>query len=205
MQKELPVITPIQPIARAEPFDRPDWLFEFKYDGFRCMAYILDGKIRLRSKSTAILQGFPTLRSALEYELRVHDTVLDGEIVSFDESNRGNFELLMKRRGRIAFFAFDLPLLNGEDLRLRPLLERKQHLRRILPDQSDTLLYADHVLEHGMALYSVAQQNDLEGIIAKPADSLYNSNTRWYKIRNPAYSQAIDRPDVGEMRSKRRA
>ncbi|GAC1648415.1 MAG: hypothetical protein NVS9B15_07150 [Acidobacteriaceae bacterium] len=205
MQKELPVIAPIIPTPRSEPFDRAGWLFELKYDGFRAMAYILDGRVRLRSKSTAILQGFPTLRSALEFELRVHDTVLDGEIVSFDESNHVNFDLLLKRRGRIAYFIFDVPLLNGEDLRHRPLLERKEILRRLLPDVSDTLLYADHVLEHGIALFSIAQQNDLEGIIAKSADSPYDSRTSWYKVRNPAYTQAIDRPDVGEMRSRKRA
>jgi bifunctional non-homologous end joining protein LigD len=205
MQKELPVINPIQPIARAEPFDDAHWLFELKYDGFRAMAYILDGKIRLRSKTTAILQGFPTLRSALQYELRVHDTVIDGEIVSFDETNHVNFELLLKRRGRIGYFAFDLPLLNGEDLRARPLIERKELLRRILPDASDTLFYADHVLERGTALFALAEQNDLEGIIAKPNESPYDARTHWYKIRNSAYTQATDRPDVGEMRSRKRA
>ena len=208
MQKELPIIQPIQPVARAEPFDDPEWVFEWKYDGFRCMAYVFgsegrgsQGKIQLRSKTTAILQGFPTLRSALQYELRVHDTIIDGEIVSFDDSNHVNFEMLLRRRGRMAYFAFDLLLLNGEDLRSLPLLERKKRLRRILPDASGTLIYADHVPERGTSLFALAEQNDLEGIIAKPAGSTYTPGTRWYKIRNQPYSQAVERPDVGDIRA----
>jgi bifunctional non-homologous end joining protein LigD len=204
MQKELPIITPIQPQRRDQPFDRENWIFELKYDGFRGLAYIMDGKIRLRSKTTAILQGFHGLKSALEYELRVHDTVLDGEIVSFDATGHIRFNQLMDRKGRIGYFAFDLLIHNGEDLRMLPLLERKQRLRRILPEDSDTLLFADHVPEHGIQLFDFAQANDQEGIIAKPADSPYKEGVSWYKIKNLQYSGLENRPDVGEFRSGRK-
>jgi ATP-dependent DNA ligase len=80
-----------------------------------------------------------------------------------------------------------------------PLLARKEKLKRILPSRSPHILYVDHSRGNGSALYRLACQLDLEGIVAKRADSRYEDNPNtlnWIKIKNPAYSQKEGR---GEM------
>jgi hypothetical protein len=94
---------------------------------------------------------------------------------------------------------FYLISLNGEDLRKLPLLARKEKLKRILPSRSPHVLYVDHSRGNGSALYRLACQLDLEGIVAKRADSRYedNPNARnWIKIKIPGYSQKEGRGDL---------
>jgi ATP-dependent DNA ligase len=90
---------------------------------------------------------------------------------------------------------FDVPFLDGHDLRDLPLLERKQILRRIVPRQDSRLLYVSHIEAHGIELFTEVCRRDLEGIVAKWKHGTYVSGdqTSWVKIRNPAYSQAIGR------------
>lgn len=206
MQKELPIVEPILPTVRTTAFDDPGWLFELKYDGYRGMAYLLDGKTRLRGKTTHVFQGFSALRSALEYELHLRDSILDGEIVALDDDGAVDFSLLMRHRGHICYFAFDLLMLNGEDLRRLPLLERKKRLRNVLPDHSETVFYVDHIVGSGKKFFELIKQRDLEGIVAKPADSPYTKGVKWYKIRNPRYSQKEGRHEEwGEIRGGKKA
>jgi bifunctional non-homologous end joining protein LigD len=116
-----------------------------------------------------------------------------------DHLARTIFSDLMKQRKLARYFAFDLLWLNGEDLRPLSLLVRKEKLKRILPSRSAHLLYVDHTRGSGIELYRLACQLDLEGIVAKRADSIYedNPNVRhWIKIKNPAYSQKEGRGDL---------
>jgi len=94
-----------------------------------------------------------------------------------------------------SFVAFDLLWLNGKDYRSTPLLERKAALRKTIPKKSPWVVYADHVTEHGIALFQAACERDLEGIVAKKKDESYNSSVRWVKIRNPRYSQRMGRQE----------
>src|SRR5688572_29747377 len=90
-----------------------------------------------------------------------------------DHLARTIFSDLMKQRKLARYFAFDLLWLNGEDLRPLSLLVRKEKLKRILPSRSAHLLYVDHTRGSGIELYRLACQLDLEGIVAKRADSIY--------------------------------
>jgi bifunctional non-homologous end joining protein LigD len=106
---------------------------------------------------------------------------------------------MMQSRHLARYLAFDLLWLNGEDLRQLPLLKRKEKLKRILPSRSAHVLYVDHSRGNGTALYRLACQLDLEGIVAKRADSIYEDNPnerKWIKIKNPAYSQKEGRVDL---------
>jgi bifunctional non-homologous end joining protein LigD len=106
---------------------------------------------------------------------------------------------MMKHRQQARFYAFDLVYLNGEDLRQLPLLTRKAKLRRLLPSRSAHVLYVDHTKGAGQRLYELACQLDLEGIVAKRADSIYEGNPNdrsWIKIKNVAYSQEGGRGDL---------
>jgi len=184
---------------RAEPFNQPDWLFEVKWDGFRCLAYIEHGRCRLVSRNGNEFKSFPALNSALRLECRAKLAVLDGEIVCLDRKGNSQFKNLLFRRGEPRFYAFDLLSCDGEDLRYFPLSERKHKLRSIVPQQSRRLLYCDHVEGQGERLFQLACKRDLEGIVAKRKfDPYLPDNAKWYKIRNRNYSQWVGREKLFE-------
>lgn len=114
----LPHIKPLELARRVEPFDHRDFIFELKHDGFRCIAYVSDGKCDLVSRRDNQYESFDGLREAIASELRVKNAILDGEIVCLDGFGRSQFQLLF-RRGEPVFYAFDLLWLNGRDLRQR--------------------------------------------------------------------------------------
>jgi len=86
--------------------------------------------------------------------------------------------------------AFDILQLNGQDLRSRPLITCKRHLRKLIPQTGSLLLYMDHVEERGVDLFRLACREDLEGIVAKWKDGHYDPNrvSSWIKIK---YSQIV--------------
>ena len=96
-------------------------------------------------------------------------TVLDGEIVCLDKRGRPQFRDLLFHRGEPCFYAFDLSMFDGKDLRSERLTDRKQELRPLLSkvSVSSALRYADHVEQHGTALFQRVCEMDLEGIVAK--------------------------------------
>ena len=98
----------------------------------------------------------------------------------------------------LRFYAFDLLYVDGEDLHYASFMDRKRRLRSVIPRVSDYLLYCDHIEEHGESLFRVACGRDLEGIVAKKKDDPYVEGTRWFKIRNPNYSQWIGRHELFE-------
>jgi bifunctional non-homologous end joining protein LigD len=105
--KVLPQITPMTLSRQREPFDHPDWIFELKHDGFRCLAYIADGSCQLISRRRNAYKSFASLRESLA-KLRVKNAVLDGEIVCLDGNGKSIFKDVMHRRGEPIFYAFDL-------------------------------------------------------------------------------------------------
>src|SRR5215469_8381433 len=141
----LPAIKPMVLTRFSEPFSHPDWLFEVKHDGFRALAYIVDGDCRLVSRRNHVYKSFATLCQSIVADLQVEDAVLDGELVCLGENGHSQFNRLMFKRGDPYFYAFDLLWRNGEDLREWPLLDRKRELRRIMP-RGSRLLYVDHVV-----------------------------------------------------------
>ncbi|HZR82667.1 MAG TPA: hypothetical protein VFD92_16350 [Candidatus Binatia bacterium] len=181
----------------AEPFDHPDWLFELKYDGLRATAVLAAGKVRLLSRRADGHVQFAELCAALPGAIRAARATIDGEIVCLDDAGRPVFDDLIERRGRPAFVAFDLIALDDEDLRPLPLLERKRKLRRIIPQRSGCLFYADHFEGRGVELFRWACENDFEGIVAKRKRARYRATPKssWIKIANPRYSQAAGRPE----------
>jgi bifunctional non-homologous end joining protein LigD len=190
---------PMTLVQQPQPFDDWGWVFELKHDGFRALAVIEHGQCRFFSRKKHKLVGYQDLRSALVKEVHAERVILDGELAVTDHMGRTIFADLMQRRNLARYFAFDLLWLNGEDLRHLPLLTRKEKLKRILPSRSAHVLYVDHSRGNGTALYRLACQLDLEGIVAKRADSIYEDNPNlrnWIKIKNPAYSQKEGRGDL---------
>jgi bifunctional non-homologous end joining protein LigD len=181
-----------------EAFDHPDWWFELKYDGFRAMAYIQDGKAELISRKGNAYESFAPLRTQLA--TLGHDVILDGEITLLDGDGRPQFYDLLRRRGEPIFYVFDCLWLDGRDLRSLPLIVRKGILEGIVPKDSP-LLYARYVEAGGVDLYRLVCEQDLEGIVCKHKLSAYGSDELpWIKVLNPNYSQREGRRELFEKR-----
>jgi bifunctional non-homologous end joining protein LigD len=184
------------PIAKA--FDDPEWLFEIKWDGYRAVAFIEDGRVRLVSRSQNDLTAqFPELGS-LPQLVKAQRAILDGEIVALDEEGRPSFSLMQQRTGfrpgkhrlpgresvPIVYYAFDLLYLDGFDLRRVALQQRKQLLQeRIVPGA--LVQFSDHYAEKGLDLFEAAKQRGLEGIVAKKRNGIYEEKRShdWLKIK----------------------
>ena len=181
-----------------EPFDRPEWLFEIKWDGYRAIAFIEGGKVRLVSRNqNDLTPRYPELKDLPKF-VRAKNAILDGEVVALDEDGRASFSLMQQRTGfradgrrgaanadvPVLYYAFDLLYLDGEDWRRVPLEERKRKLAEVMI-VGDSLRYSDHYQEQGKALFKIAQQKGLEGILAKRSSSFYEERrTReWLKIK----------------------
>ncbi len=181
-------VVPMMATLIDKPFDRPGWLFEIKYDGYRAVGQIDSGQVLLYSRTGHSLND---RFAPLVKELRRidHNAVLDGEVVVLDSSGRPSFQLLQDYlrdgRGALAYYVFDILWLDGHNLMSLPARQRKQILAQTLP-KSPMVRFADHVADRGKALFASAAQAGLEGIVAKDGDSAYLPGARgrsWLKIK----------------------
>jgi bifunctional non-homologous end joining protein LigD len=189
---------PMPLLRRPTPFDDPEWIFELKYDGFRSVVVIQNGRAELISRNGNSFQSFEALRKQLQSPY-AGKTVLDGEIVCLDKRGKPHFRDLLFHRGEPCFFAFDLLMSDGRDLRMQQLTDRKQALRRLLFKIPESRVrYADHVEREGIALFKRVCEMDLEGIVAKHGFAPYVSEPQratWFKIKDRSYSQMQGRED----------
>jgi bifunctional non-homologous end joining protein LigD len=204
VRKSMPTaIHPMLATSVEEPFDDSEWLFEIKWDGYRAVSFLQDGKVRLVSRNQNELTGeFPELRE-LSKLIKAKNAILDGEVVALDEQGRASFSLMQQRTGirkggrrvgarrelQIVYYLFDLLYLDGYDLRQVALEQRKQALAQIIAP-SDLVRYSDH-FPQGLALFEVAKKKGLEGILAKKRQSHYEErrSREWLKIK---VTQTID-------------
>ncbi|MGE5425852.1 MAG: DNA ligase D [Bacillota bacterium] len=194
-KKNDPMPTGIKPmLARRldKPFDRKGWIFEIKWDGYRALAEIYKGKVRLYSRNGIDLRHrFPQITKNLE-ELAI-DAVLDGEIIAMKDG-LPNFHALQDQASKapIIYTIFDLLYLDGKDLRSLPLRERRARLQTLLP--TDNIIISEAIEEAGKALFKAAKNKGLEGIIAKDVDSTYQEGVRsssWLKIKAIETQEAV--------------
>jgi len=198
-------IRPMLASITEKPFDDPNWLFEIKWDGYRAVSFIENGNVRLVSRNqNDLTPRYPELRDLPKY-IKAQSAVLDGEVVVLDEQGRSSFSLMQQRTGirthgrqasprhdlPILYYVFDLIYLDGYDLRRVTLQERKRVLKEILTT-GEIVRYSDHYPgEQGRALFDVAKQKGLEGILAKKRNGCYEERrtSEWLKIK---ITQTID-------------
>jgi bifunctional non-homologous end joining protein LigD len=188
-------VSPMLATLVAEPFSGPDWIFEPKLDGERCLTFRRDGDLRLFSRNQKPLNGtYPELVSPLARQAST-DYIVDGEIVAFQGAVT-SFAQLQRRmqirdpedarhRGiRVFYYLFDLLYLDGYDLRDVPLSYRKLLLRRAFPFR-DPLRFTEHREREGEAYYRECCRQHLEGIMAKRVESRYVSKRSrdWLKVK----------------------
>jgi len=172
----------------ANAFDDKDWLFEIKWDGYRAISEIKDGNVLLYSRNgNSFIKDYPLV--ARELKKIKHDAILDGEIVILNEEGKSDFQKLQHYEDNtqypICYYVFDLLSLNGNSTYELPLIERKELLKKLLPKNA-VIKYSDHIIAKGKDFFEAAKKNDLEGIMAKKAESLYHPGARtgnWLKIK----------------------
>jgi bifunctional non-homologous end joining protein LigD len=178
-------------------FDDPDWIVERKLDGYRCLAFRDGGPVALESRNQLSLNArYPEIAAALE-DAPCRRFVVDGEVVGLS-GGKSSFEALQRRghdRGvKVAFYVFDVLWLDGEDLRDRPLRERKTALRAALSFGGGTVRWTPYRRAHeGERLLAEACRNDWEGLIAKRADSPYagKRSRDWLKWKCSAEQELV--------------
>ncbi len=179
-----------------EPFDRDNWLFEIKWDGYRAIASKHGAARTLYSRNSLdFSEKFAPVYEALNG--LDHDVILDGEVVVVDQEGSPHFEWLQSWRkapqGSLHYYVFDILWCDGRDVRTMPLVKRKALLKAVLP-QNSLLRYSDHIETKGAALFHQMQERGLEGIVAKRADSEYREANRgddWLKIKTHLRQEVV--------------
>ncbi len=178
------------------PFDDKDWLFEIKWDGYRAITEKNKNNIALYSRNGIT---FEYTYSIVVDQLKLidEDVVLDGEIVVLNDEGHPSFQLLQHYSENadrpIQYHIFDLLELDGHDTTGLTLVQRKELLQRIIPE-NEVIKYSDHVFEHGKSFFMVSTDSNLEGIMAKKINSKYYPGKRtaeWLKIKNHNTQEAI--------------
>ncbi len=179
-----------------EAFDDANWLFEIKWDGYRAISEIKQGKVELYSRNgNSFNTAYPVVLHALEK--MKDDLVLDGEVVVLNEAGKSDFQKLQHYEDNtqypLCYYVFDVLSINGHSTYELPLTERKKLLKKIIPKNA-VIKYADHIEEHGKAFFEAAKKKDMEGIMAKKADSFYYPGVRtneWLKIKHHKSAEVI--------------
>jgi DNA ligase D-like protein (predicted ligase) len=169
--------------------DDQQWLYELKLDGYRAIAFKTGGEVHLRSRNNNDFAGrYPGVVRALA--TLPPETVVDGEVVAFDDEGRPSFNALQNYGSApapVAYYLFDVMILNGRDVMREPLDVRRRLLAaKVLPKLAEPVRYAAP-LEAGLdVLVESVKAHGFEGLVAKRRNSRYEAGQRsgsWMKMR----------------------
>lgn len=184
--------------AEGDAFDSPDYLYELKLDGLRCIAYLDPGGTDLRNKrNIKMLPKVPELTD-IHKQVRCR-CILDGELAVIHKG-KPDFYLIQRRSMMTdprkiqvdsqlhpaCFTAFDILYYEDHPVTDLPLTERKKLLQQAVASESDRFAVSRYIEEHGIAFYQLAERQNLEGIVAKRKDSKYYFDKRtrdWIKCK----------------------
>jgi bifunctional non-homologous end joining protein LigD len=198
-------LEPMQAELADAPFNRADWMWEPKLDGYRLLAFMNGKGVRLRSRrGLELAKQFPGL--AGELGRQAASMILDGEIVAFDADGKPSFNALQNRfqlktdhdiaaaekSTPVIFYAFDLLHFAGVDLRKAPYADRRRYLAQCLLPSA--LVQLVHTSEDGVELYSAALASGFEGVIGKRKQSKYEAGKRsasWIKVKSTRSAEFV--------------
>ncbi|HBV89243.1 MAG TPA: ATP-dependent DNA ligase [Desulfosporosinus sp.] len=186
------------------PFNNDDWLSELKLDGIRFLYSTMDNVKFYTRHENDVKDRFPELVTGQIPK----GTILDGEIIISDENGKPDFESLMSRfhvsnsrsiplvskNNPVTFCAFDVIYYKGKKVSHLPLIERKELLTEILPEDLPRITKTLSVQGNGKPLYDLVKSQDLEGIVLKKKDSKYEIGKRsknWLKVINYKYMTVL--------------
>lgn len=192
--------SPMLIAEQADAFNHPDWIYELKMDGFRCLAYMDHKSVDFRNKrNLKMLSKFPELQDI--YKNVSQKCILDGEIVVL-RNGVPDFYLLQRRtiltdrfkieldakRYPASYVAFDCLFKEDKEQIWTPLMERKQYLTGLVTESS-RIAVSRYIEENGVELFQAAEQMELEGVVAKRKESIYYMGKRskeWVKFKRMA-------------------
>jgi bifunctional non-homologous end joining protein LigD len=185
-------IQPCRPTLVANPPVGPGWLHEVKHDGYRLLARKDADRVRLWTRYGTDFTGrLPAIAGAVR-ALPVDNALIDGEAVVFRPDGHSDFAALRTRAGgeQAALVAFDLLGLKGDDLRQRPLEERRDALAQLVGGV-DGVQFSKALATEGAVVFAHACKLGLEGIVSKRAGSRYRSgpSRNWLKVLNPEFQR----------------
>ncbi len=166
-----------------------DWLYEVKFDGYRCLAGVDSQGVTLWSRRANLFTDqFP--RIARAFERLPAGTLIDGEIVALDENGRISFNLLQHHRSKaqaLLFYGFDILVCRGRSLLKVPLEKRREILKELFErPEADAIALSEVITAEPADLIRVVKEFGLEGIVAKRKDSFYEPGKRsgaWVKYK----------------------
>jgi len=186
-------------------FDNSQWIYEIKWDGYRAIAEIKNKNINLYSRNgISFNKQFEPIVKSLE-KLQIDNAVFDGEIVVLDKAGRSDFKLLQQhirtKKGFVIYYIFDILFIDGFDLLDVELVSRRiileelmNQYKEMLNDEITNIKLSGYIENNGSDFFKAASENDLEGIIAKKKDSIYEPGKRsksWLKIKSKKRQEVI--------------
>lgn len=190
-KKKIPeFIQPQIPVGVEKPPAGKTWLHEIKFDGMRLQIHVEGKYVRaFDMKGIERSKEFPTLIENI-LEIKVKNAIYDTEAVILDRQGKSQYShlekaLRFKDDTQIKVFFFDLLYLNNADLRLLPLIERKDILKELIPDIHPRLRFSGHVTKDPENFFNINCQQQLEGIVSKMSSAPYMSgkNKNWCQTK----------------------
>jgi bifunctional non-homologous end joining protein LigD len=177
-------VSPMLATLVDKPFQKPNWIFEAKYDGVRILAYKEGSKVYLISRNMIDRTSrYPEIASSIR-SLKAETLALDGEVVVFDNKKISRFQWLQQGKGEPRYVIFDCLYANGEDLREAALSERRQRMERVV-NKPTALLLTEQLAADGLHAYQIASRRGLEGVLCKNLASTYveGRSREWLKAK----------------------
>ena len=189
-------IKPMLATLVDKPVEDDGWMYEIKWDGYRALGYVNKGEVEIKSRNNKSFNEkfYPVYDALKKWEI---NAVVDGEIVVVNDKGIPDFSDLQAWRseadGHLNFYLFDILWLDGLDVMGLPLIERRQILKSIVP-QNSIIKLSENFDATGKEFFALADKMGLEGIMAKKASSIYTPDSRtkeWLKIKTEKRQEAI--------------
>lgn len=184
--------------AEGEPFDSEDFLYELKLDGERCIAYLDKDRTILKNKRNVLMLPKVPELSEIHRNVNVR-CILDGELAVIKDGKPDFFEIqkrsmmsnpvkidMAAKKYPACFTAFDILYYDDHQVMDLPLTERKELLQKAVQSENSRFSVSRYIEKNGISFYNLAEQQELEGIVAKRKDSKYYIDRRtkdWIKIK----------------------
>jgi bifunctional non-homologous end joining protein LigD len=170
-----------------EPFHRPGWVFEEKYDGYRIVAYKEGDRVTLLSRNAKDRTAIFSVVAEAVASLKAHTLALDGEVVLFDRRNVSRFQLLQNLSSPPKYAVFDCLYHDGRDLRNEPLSVRRAELENVVGKarKDSAIFLSSRLADNGLKAYAAAKRRGFEGVVAKEESAPYiqGRSGKWLKFK----------------------
>lgn len=194
LQKMVPhlgYVPTMQPTLVHDAPEGDQWLHEIKYDGYRTELLLNGAESRAFTRNGHDWTDRYRLVLDAAQSLPGGPALIDGEMIVQGEAGLSDFHAVRRtitsHPERLVFYAFDLMMVDGQDIRREPLIDRRARLHDLVGEHDPTfrIQFSDHIVGNGPAFYHQAEQLGLEGIVSKLTDSRYRAgySTSWLKIK----------------------